>query len=328
MLNLRWAFFLPTLIDTFMKKYIIAWLLLALTGSPLHAQQDCVFPMMVLVPNQVDSLSPMAKNKLESRLRQIVTQNNMEGGAQFSNFSIVANVVEGSKEVISGSRPLVTLTAELELFVGNNYTGEKFASTSIPLSGAGNNPARAYASAFAGISPTNVQLKQFVQDARAKVNEYYNTQLANILQQAKTYALRHEFEEALCLLSSVPTCSNNYDQVEACMQEVLDQYLLVDCAVKLNKARAIWNATQNREGAALAGAYLVTIDPLSGCWDEVVELAEQIRLRIGDDWEFSKELQREAVNIEKARIEAMRAIGIAFGENQKAKTFNDHWIVR
>ena len=43
----------------------------------------------------------------------------MDGGARFSNFCIVAKLVEGEKEVTSGLRPLVTLITELELFVGN-----------------------------------------------------------------------------------------------------------------------------------------------------------------------------------------------------------------
>ena len=294
----------------------------------LSAASDCVIPMMILVPDQVDSISAMAKSRLQSRLRQLVTVNGMEGGAKFSNFALVANVVEDSKNVVSGLRPVVTLTAEMELFVGNNYTGEKFASTSILLNGAGNSESKAYSAVFANISPTNPQLQKFLKEAKAKINQYYATQIPNILTQAKGFATRHEFEEALCLLSSVPTCCDGYDQVEECMEQVFQQYIDFDCAIKISKANAIWAATQDKEGAALAGAYLVAIDPAAACWEDALALADQIRQRIGDDWEFAKEMQREAVNIEKARIEAMRAIGVAYGENQKAKTFNDHWLVR
>ena len=46
------------------------------------------------------------------------------------------------------------------------------------------------------------------------------------------------------------------------------------------------------------------------------------------EYELNKEMARSEVDLKKLEIEAIRAIGVAFGENQKAKTYNDHWIVR
>lgn len=310
-----------------MKKQILTFAILC--GSLLcKAQSDCVIPMMVIVPQQVDTLAPMAQTKLESRMRQIVTMNGMEGSASFSNFCIVANLTEGSKEVTNGLRPLVTITSELELFVGNNYTGEKFASTSFVVNGAGRNESKAYTSAFGSINTGNAQIQKFLKEAKKKIHQYYETQVPNIISQARRFAVRREFEEALCLLTSVPTCCNGYAEVERCMLEIYQQYVDYDCAVKVNKARAVWNASQDKDGAALAGAYLASIDPASSCWEDALALAETIRKRIGDDWEFSKELTRDSVKLEEARIEAMRAIGVAFGQNQKAQTIRENWIVR
>lgn len=311
-----------------MKKLILALGLAVFSVMPMKAQDDCIIPMMVLVPQQVESLAPMAQSKLESRLRQIVTQNGMDGGAQFANFCVVANLTEGSKEVTSGLRPLVTLTCELELYVGNNYTGDKFASTSITLNGAGANDSKAYTTAFGSISTNNIQIQKFLKDAKRKLNEYYETQIPNILRQAKGFSIRREYEEALCLLTSVPTCCSRYAEVEQCMLEIYQQYVDYDCAVKVNKARAIWNASQDKEGAILAGAYLASIDPASSCWADALALAETIRTRIGDEWEFSKELMRDSVMLEKAKIEAIRAIGVAYGQNQKALTVRENWFVR
>ena len=311
-----------------MRKTILILCFFACLVFGAKAQSECPIPMMVLVPEQVDALAPMAQTKLESKIRQLVTQNGMEGGAAFSNFCIVANLAEGAKEITSGLRPLVTITSELELFVGNNYTGEKFASTIITLNGAGSNESKAYTSAFSGVSSRNIQIQKFLKEAKRKINDYYETQVPNIISKAKGFAIRREYEEALCLLTSVPTCCSKYADVEHCMLEIFQQYVDYDCAVKVGKARAVWNASQDADGAALAGAYLAAIDPGSSCWEEAISLAESIRLRIGDDWEFSKELQRDAVMLEQARIDAIKAIGIAFGENQKAPTIRENWIVR
>ncbi|MCM1107683.1 MAG: hypothetical protein NC388_01375 [Clostridium sp.] len=312
-----------------MKNIAILLMGCLMSGAHMRAQtNDCVVPMMILVPEQAEALPNTAQSMLEGRLRQMLLQYGMEGGAGFSNFSIVAHTFESSKELLSGTRPLVTLTIELQLFVGNNYTGEKFASSTLRLTGAGRNEAKAYIAAFSGIRSDNAQLQAFLNDVRRKVNEYYATQVPAILQRAKSYAVRHNFEEALCLLASVPTCCNRYDEVEQYMTVVFQDYINFDCADKVSKARAVWNATQDKEGALLAGAYLTAIDPSSSCWEEALALAETIRQRIGDDWEFSKELQREVVGLEMSRIRAMRDIGVAFGENQKAKTVHENWIVR
>jgi hypothetical protein len=126
------------------------------------------------------------------------------------------------------------------------------------------------------------------------------------------------------LLSSIPTCINNYDAVEAAMLSTFQTYLNLDCADKVNKARQAWNALQDRDGAKIAGGYLAAINPASQCHDEAMELADEIRERIGEEWEwakdlkeFGKEMARSEVELEKMRIEAVRAIGEAYAENQQ-----------
>ena len=149
-----------------MKKLIFTLAALFVSSIGLRAQNgDCVIPMMVLVPEQVDELAPMAQTKLETKIRQMVTQSGLEGGARFSNFAVVAKLSEDSKQVLAGARPLVTLTVELELYVGNNYTGEKFASTSVTLNGAGQNESKAYTAAFGSLNAKNPQLQKFMKDA-------------------------------------------------------------------------------------------------------------------------------------------------------------------
>lgn len=314
-----------------MKKILISTLCAALSSGllPLRAQQqDCTVPMVVLVGGQSDGIPEASRQALTQKLRQAVTQNGMEGGAKFATFSLVGHATEGNKEALSGSRPLITLTLNLELFVGNNYTGEKFAATSLTLNGAGQSEAQAFSAAFAQINTGNARLQQFLKEAKEKVNTYYATQTPAILSRARAFATRHEYEEALALLSSVPTCSSQYADVEDALVEVFQSYVDYDGAQKVAAARAVWAAAQDKEAAAKAGALLASIDPSSSAIPDAQQLAEQIRQRIGDDWEFYKEIARETVAIEKSRLAAIRDIGVAYGENQKSTTLNEHWMVR
>ncbi|MBQ7942058.1 MAG: hypothetical protein IJ328_06600 [Muribaculaceae bacterium] len=311
-----------------MKRIIISTLFLVVIVCRGYSQQECSIPMMVLLSEQEGDMSAKVCSSLESKLRAMVTKNGMEGGAKFSSFSLVVSISENSREIITGMKPMVAVSLDVELFVGNNYTGDKFTSKIITLSGAGKNDERAYTSAFNSLSKDKTDIENFLKETKSKIELYYDTQAQNIVKQAKAYSLKHEYEEAFCLLSSVPACSKDYNLVEKCMYEIFQEYVDYDCAVKIAKAKSVWNASQDKEGALLAGAYLSSIDPASSCWSDVMDLAESIRARIGDEWNFSKEIQRETIKQQNLKIETIKAIGIAYGENQKATTINEHWLVR
>lgn len=310
-----------------MKKVMLTMLLL-LSVLCLEAQDSCAIPLMVVLSEQTQQLAPAANAKLETKLRQIATKNGMDGGAKYSNFYITADITEESKEMTSGLRPLVTVFAELTLYVGNAITGDKFASTSMRISGAGASEAKAYTAALAQVNTSDRSWHDFIVNARTKINEYYALQTPYIIRQARSLAGRREYEEAMAVLVTVPPCSNHYADVEHAMLDIYQQYVDYDCAMKLSKARAAWNASQNEEGAKLAGAYLSAIAPESSCNDAAAQLAETIRARIGDEWEFAKEQQREKVLTEREKIEAIKAIGVAMDENQRDKTVIQNLLVK
>ena len=153
------------------------------------------------------------------------------------------------------------------------------------------------------------------------------------IRQAKSLSTKQDFEQAMYLLTSIPTCINNYDAVEAAILSTFQTYVNQDCTGKINKARHAWNASQDREGAKIAGAYLAAINPAAQCYDDAMELADEIRERIGEEWEwakdlkeFGKEMARSQVELEKMRIEAARAIGESYAENQPDITINQNII--
>jgi len=316
-----------------MKKTVLTWALLALSTLGIHAQEQCEFALTIVIPDQTVELSPMAKSQLTSKLRQAVTQNGMAGGARFSNFCIVANLVETSKNLTSGLRPLVTVTMGLELYVANTRTGDKFGSTYLNLSGAGQNEKLAHMASISALNPQNTALQSFMKATKKKIMTYYDSQTNNMIRQAKSLSTKQDFEQAMYLLTSIPTCINNYDAVEAAILSTFQTYVNQDCTGKINKARHAWNASQDREGAKIAGAYLAAINPAAQCYDDAMELADEIRERIGEEWEwakdlkeFGKEMARSQVELEKMRIEAARAIGESYAENQPDITINQNII--
>lgn len=45
----------------------------------------------------------------------------------------------------------------------------------------GRNEAKAYSAAFSSVGSNNAQIQKFLKDAKRKVNEYYETQVPNII---------------------------------------------------------------------------------------------------------------------------------------------------
>ncbi len=306
-----------------MKKTILALTLALCSTMSLWAKNDCEIPIMVVVPQEVDSFAPMTQSKLFARMRQMVTANGMGGGVAYAYFYIAANINEGTKEVMSGTRPLVVVTPELSLYVANTITDEKFAATIVPLKGTGQNEAQAYSAAINSINGNQPQLQTFIKEAREKIMNYYNTQTSKLIDQAENLAVLRSYEKALALLASVPPCAEKYDKVADEMIDIYQHIIDIDGQKKLAKAKAIWNAGQDSKAAREAGEVLVTIDPCAISWKAAQQLAEDINKRIGEDWAFYQEMQREAVKLEKERIEAIRDIGKAYGKNQKENTINE-----
>ena len=93
-----------------------------------------------------------------------------------------------------------------------------------------------------------------------------------------------------------------------------------ECNIYLAAARQAWAAEQNAKGAAAAGEYLMNILPDAGCYDEAMELYREIKGKVLDDWKFEMKKYQDGVDLEKQRIDAMRQVGVAYGNHQPAQT--------
>jgi len=300
-----------------MKKLFILWMAMLSSSYAMAADEEsCTTSLTVQVQESKDGIPADMNERLASKIRQAVILNGIEGGDKLSTFNLVASTSEVGKEILSGQRPLVAITLELRMYVCNTLTNEKLASTTMTVSGAGRNEHRAYQAAVSAVSGQKRPLQLFLQDARRRIEAYYDNQAPFIIKQAKAEAKKYNFERAMFLLQTIPVCSKQYDKAEKAMQEVFQMYIDRDCSEKIAKARNIWNANQNRDGALVAGAYLAAIDANSSCTDDAEKLEKAIQERIGDEWEFYKEMKRDSLKLEEKYIDALKAIGKAYAKNQ------------
>ena len=112
--------------------------------------------------------------------------------------------------------------------------------------------------------------------------------------------------------------------------EIYQKYIDDEALRNLNQAKAIWNASQDAAAAAEAGYYLAQILPDSSCYDAAVALSNEMKARVKSDIDYyrKRDEKREdrEYDLNKREIEAWRAVGVAYGNGQKANTYNTAWL--
>lgn len=154
-------------------------------------------------------LTPSAKKLLETKLEQVITRNGLAAEKGNALFLMKAEVNELSKEISPTSPPMHAYTLEIVLSVTDRITGNIAHSTSIEVKGVGSNESKAYIQAIKQINPASPQLRKFVETAKEKTLEFYNSKCDDILKYANTLIAQGKNNDAIALLNSVPGISKD-----------------------------------------------------------------------------------------------------------------------
>lgn len=270
------------------------------------------------VPEQIEGLTSIAKGSLENKLSQIASSNGMGGTSYNPRFIITANVVVLSKDITPTAPPMQAFTLEVSLFIGDGIDGKKFASHAVTLKGVGVNESKAYISALRTLNVNDSKIRSFVESAKSRIIEYYNSNCDFIIKEAQTRAVTKEFDYAIYKLTSIPdVCQECYMKGMDAVAPIYKQKIDSECKVKLTKANSIWNAGQNLEAAEEVAKILGTIDPDAEGYDGVVALGDKVQKRMIEvdarDWELN--LQQK-VDLQQDMIEMYKEVGMAYGNGQ------------
>lgn len=95
----------------------------------------------------------------------------------------------------------------------------------------------------------------------------------------------------------------------------------------LNQAKALWAAGQDQETAYQVCAMLAQIDPDAACYAEATKLMKEIKAQVRSDIDLEmRQKYNDEIQLERERIAAARAVGVAFGNGQKPTTTNIAWL--
>lgn len=309
-----------------MKRIILSALAMICMSYCFAQTAPSTLAMQVVVKDVVEPFPAAGKAQMESKLSNILTRNGVQSSKWQNQFFITATVVPQVKDILPGPPQQVAEVMDVVFYIGDSYNEVIFSSTTLTVKGVGTSEAKCYLNALSNIKTTSSKLTAFVEEGKTKIINYYNELAPKMLLKAQSLCSMQAFEEAIWMLMTIPAECQYYEEAQEQSVTIYKEMLKLQCQQNLAAAKAAWAANYDKEGAWEASTYLALIYPDAGCYDEAEELNKEIKARMREDYDFEMKKYEDSVELQKEVVNAIREIGVAFGENQKSHDTNIGFI--
>lgn len=298
----------------------------ALISATMFAAETEFLPISVYAADNSENFPEGAKAMIENKLTQLLTRNGIAGLDYMGQFVLTVTTTPLDKDIIAGPPMKISEKMEMNLYIVDAYAKTIFSSTSFTVRGLGETENKCYLNAISRMPLQTPQIAQFIQEGKEKIIGYYDHEGEALIKKAQYLAKQKKYDEALFWVALIPQQSKHYDAALAAGQAIYQQYINNECNVNLAAARQAWAAHQNANGAEAAGEFLAKILPDAACYGDAMALYKEIKGKVLDDWKFEMKQYQDGVDLEKQRIEAARAVGVAYGTHQPSKEVNIDFI--
>lgn len=249
-----------------------------------------------------------AKSLLLNKLNQITSSNGMGGSQVNPRFIITANVNVGTKDVIAGPPQMISQNLDVTFLIGDAINNTLFSNTTLSLKGVGINENKAFIEAFKTINAKNKELSLFLEEAKIKIINYYDSQCDFNIKEALNLSERGKYDEAISKLVVVPdVCGSCFQKSMDTIQYIYQKKVDKECLLIMREAKTTWMADQNANGAMKVAEIINKISPFSTCEPDASNLMKEIETKLAADekakWDFKVQKHRDAV---KLKEEALR----------------------
>lgn len=306
------------------KNILLASCLIVTTS--VYAQ-ECIMPISIQLDEDFTSVPSAASTVLYQSLSRIATENGLTTDAPTTPFVLTAHCDVLDKSNLPGPPIQTVYNLGITFYMADTYTQKKFGTAYIVLNGVGTGEVKSYINAFRRISANNNEIKNLINRGKRNMMNYYDTQYPNIIKESKRLASLKNYEEALTMVLSIPVCSKGGEEASKYGLQLYTKYLDRINLFLLNRAKALWTAGQDQQTAYDVCKMLAQIDPDAACYNDAAKLMKEVKSQIRSDIDFEmRQKYNDKIQIEKDRIAAARAVGVAFGNGQKPTTTNLMWL--
>lgn len=301
-----------------MKRVVLLLFISIINPIVCYSQSDVSFLILVEGSEVLKGSSEsVLKGKVESFAADAVCQNDNCN----SRFVIAIKPIVDSKEIVPTTPQRFKIEINLLVRIGDAVTKKVFETTSITLNGIGLSEEKALISCFNTLDNNREQLLVMIRKAQSKIMDYYCSHCDEIIKRCVSEANMDEYEYAIYEMVSIPNvCKECY---ERCQQEAVSIYKQhIDKVGQelYSKARTEWMKGQNVATANSVADIIAQIDPRASVYPRVEELQDLISQKLNADeknqWELNLKKYKDRQSFKKSLIEAVRDIGVAWGENQ------------
>lgn len=300
---------------------------LALACSLNLAAADCDLDIQVIAPDPVESeISEATAKAVASRLTRALTRDHIVADENYGQFCLTVDFSHLYKDTRPGPPIQYEIRTEMTLKVATVVGHSVFDTETIELRGAGTSEQRAFINALSAINAKNQTIENFINRAQRKAISYFDKNYKQLLAKARRAATMRDYEQAFYYATLIPACCIGYDEASDFTLGIYQAYIDLEGTKLLNQAKAEYAALPNGEGARRAYQFINRIDPASSAYQPAMSLAEEITKKSHEEYNFEAHQKYEdEQEIKRLKIDAAKAIGVAYGKGQKDSTTNILW---
>lgn len=312
-----------------MKKLILIIVIFIVSIS--SAQENTSIgkiALSVVLPENIEGMDSSNNSKLESKIIQIVSNSGLAANGYNSNFIIYPKLaIYDNKVVESGMQDITVFNLDLTLIIKQVDNNMIYSSCNTSIKGYGYSKQIAISNAISKIKINDTIFIDFIDKGKKRIIEYYESRCNDLIVQADGLSKRQSYEEAITLLLSIPSEVSCFSKIQNKTIEIYKNYQTYRCGSLLQQAKAL--ASQNDFYGSLN--YLSQIDPGSKCGAESKDLMTKIENKIDAEnrqrWQAAMIIYKDAVQLEKQRINAIRDIAVEYARNQPKPPTNNYLLI-
>lgn len=309
-------------------KRIVLYIIGVVLASVCHAQDISINAQVV-----DEKIPEEAARQLETKLQALLTANGYADNGYTERFVLTAKVDITQKDVTPTTPSRISEKMDITLMIGDVVENKLYATITLSSAGIGTNENKAFISAFRNIKGDNPQIQQMLNEAKAKILDYYTNHCSEIVLRANSLTAVQKYDEAIALLVAVPNVCN--ECFVLCQQEagiVYQQKIDEEATVLLEQAQAAWASSQNASGASKVADIISNINPKCSIYTNVVALRNAVESKLQADakreWDFKMQQYEDNQQLKRRLVDAAKAVGVAWGQHQPSTVYRTvirHW---
>ncbi|MBD5422411.1 MAG: hypothetical protein HDR49_05215 [Bacteroides sp.] len=275
-----------------------------------------------------DAVPAGIQRKLQAKLKGLLAHTGVAAGDYDCQFFITGRFDEEYSNEAGGVGGRVLVKSNLQLAICDGENKKVYATATFPLKGVGATNEQALTKALTSLNGRNPEFINFVENAKAKIVDYFNKNYQSYLSKARTALTHRDYDEALYWATSIPECCNGFNEAQALAETIFVDRTDYEAAQLLAQAEGEWAANPTDAGAAAAYNYISQIDPSSKSYAAAKALGKKMAASVKADYDFeTKEKYRTEKKLEQQRIKAARDAAVAWAQNQPKTIVRNNWII-